>query len=476
MSQTFPIFIDNQWIGPEARRSRPILSPADGTVIADIVCATLDDADLAAAAAKRAFAEWAATPPRERGAVLGELARLVEASIEPIARQITHEQGKPLAEARAELEGVAAMFEHFAGVAESFRFHYLMNERSVTRSVDMIPIGPVLIITTWNFPVETAVVHLAPALAAGCTAVILANHDTPSSVVMLMELIEKSPLPKGAVNLIVGESAKLCTNLIRNRDISHVSYTGSVSVGRTIASECGGQIKRCTLELGGNAPAIVLPGTDVTWAAADLAQKRFWNAGQVCTAPNRIYVHRSLHDPFADEMARIAADLVVGDGMADGTQIGPLANRHRLETMKRIADDALQKGATARHQVAAPENDGNFFPPTVFSDVPDNALGMRDEIFGPIACIAPYDDLETAIDKANDCDLGLSGYVYGPDATEAANVADRLEVGSVAVNQLVTAFIDTPFGGIKSSGLGFVGGETAITEYLFPRLTAAAAT
>ncbi|MES0880834.1 aldehyde dehydrogenase family protein [Roseibium sp. SCP14] len=469
----FTPIIDNTKLEPANREKFSILNPATGQAFAEFYGATKEDADLAAEAAKRAFVEWSSTSPAARARVLDDIAARVDKHKEELAAQITLEQGKPLDEARLEMSGVVKMFEHFAEMADTMDFSFDRPGHGAERRIDMVPVGPVIVITTWNFPVETAAVHLAPALAAGCTAVVLANHDTPSSVAMLIEIVNQANLPHGSVNLVMGRSAELSEALIKHPAMRHLSYTGSVNVGRVLAAQCGAEIMRCTLELGGNAPAIVLPGSDIEAVAQELISKRFWNAGQVCTAPNRIYVNREQHDAFALAAGNYARKLEVGDGSAGETTMGPLANGERVQSMERIAADALANGATAVFNEPSPHNEGFFSPPRVFANVPDDALGMKEEIFGPIACIAPYDDLDDIIARSNACDLGLSGYVYGPDQSQADVVAARLQVGTVAVNQLTTAYIDAPFGGIKVSGLGCVGGEAAVSEYLFPRLTAA---
>ena len=475
MLETFSPFINGQPLSADGRDVRPILSPVTEEPCAQFVCATGEDAKLAVQGAMDAFGPWSVTSGAERGAVLHDIAKLVRANGEKLAQQITLEQGKTLDDARLELSGVADMFAFYGDVASTFAFRKQVDSEAARRQIDLVPVGPVIIITTWNFPVETAAVHLAPALAAGCSAVILANSDTPSSVALLMDLIAQVDLPKGCVNLLMGDSPLLSKCLIEHPATRHLSYTGSVQVGRILASQCGAQIMGTTLELGGNAPAIVLPGADVEQSVKALMGKRFWNAGQVCTAPNRVYVHDSLHDDFAKAAGDFARTLTVGPGDDPATTMAPLANRERVNTMQRIAEDAKAKGATVILDEPSAHNAGTFYAPRVFANVPDDALGMKEEIFGPIACIAPYSDLEEVIARANDCELALSGYVQGPDQEQAEAVAARLQVGSVAVNQMTTAFIDVPFGGMKISGQGSVGGESAVMEYLFPRLTAAKA-
>lgn len=471
-TQIFKPYIAGKWLDMENRDIQPIRSPASGKIRAEYAAANTEDAERAAQAAQSAFDHWRQMPALQRAQRLREIATKTRENQELLARQITLEQGKPLAEARLEISGVAEMFDYFSGIADALEPQTDQSSDGKRRIVEQVPVGPVIIITTWNFPVETAAVHLAPALAAGCTTVVLANNHTPTSVAMLVELIGQCDLPDGAVNLVMGDSVLLSQALIKHPGTRHLSYTGSVSVGRLLASQCGEQVMRATLELGGNAPAIILPGTDIEKTVDELIGKRFWNAGQVCTAPNRIFVHRSFHDAFADLAGRYARGLVLGDGCDSATTMGPLANAERVQAMQKIAANALSTGARAILNEPASQIDGHFYAPRVFSHVPDHAIGMSEEVFGPIACIAPFDDIDDIVERANNCPLGLSGYVYGPDPDEAVSIARRLQVGSVGVNQPTTAFVDTPFGGLKSSGLGAVGGATAINEYLFPQLIA----
>ncbi|KIC09601.1 hypothetical protein RA19_14870 [Leisingera sp. ANG-M1] len=471
MSAVHPLYIDGVFLAGDGREVLPVLNPATGADCAALTCATAEDAAAAAAAARRAHQAWSQRAPRDRAAALQMMAVKLLEHREPIARALTREQGKPLPEAREELDGCAAIFRFYADTAETYEFNYVV-PGGADRHIRETAKGPVLIINTWNFPVEAVVSHMAPSLAAGCASVVLANRDAPGCVAAFFQAMDELDLPPGLINLVTGRSSQLSDQLVDDPAIAHVSYTGSVSVGRALAARAGGQLKRCTLELGGNAPAIVLPGADIETAAKAYAGKRFWNAGQVCTAPNRIYVNRAQYDGFTRAVVDYAESLTVGDGIADGVDVGPMANERRSTWMAEIVADALQRGATMLTGQTRPSETGFFWKPTVLADVPEDALGMREEIFGPIACIRPYDDLDEVIARVNTCNIGLSGYVQGPDTSGALAVAQRLEVGSVGANQMVTAFIDTPFGGIKSSGLGTVGGASAMREYLFPRLVA----
>ena len=475
MTNEYPLhgsYIDGEWITGAPRDRQPVYNPATGEPCANLVCATSRDAARAAEAASRAFGGWSATSPGERAAILSDVADCVRRARDDIAPAITREMGKPLSEAETELDGVAAVFDFFADAALEMGLSDTDGSGDIRRVVDHRPVGPVLIVTTWNFPVETVATHLAPALAAGCTAVVLANETAPGCVAAFFECIASCPLPKGAVNLVMGDGPALSELLITDRAIRHVSYTGSGKVGRVLASQAAHNIKRSTLELGGNAPAVVMAGSDVEIAARAFAGKRYWNAGQVCTAPNRIFAHSSIYNDFVDAFAAYAAGLSVGDGMAPDTDMGPLANDRRTAFMNAIVTDAMERGANVVSSRSPRTAGGYFYTPTVLAGMDDNTLGMREEVFGPVGCITKFESTDEVIERANACDLGLSGYVYGPDPEEAQHLAAHLEVGSVGLNQMVTAFIDRPFGGIKGSGLGHVGGKSAIAEYVRPRLTA----
>lgn len=471
MSEPHPLFIAGRFESGAGRDTLPVIDPATGEACAALTCATAADAARAAEAAAEAHVDWSQTAPELRASLLEEIHDKLLERRDAIARDITLEQGKPLREALEELDGVCANLRYFAGVAASYPFESTVRG-DADRHIRETGKGPVLIINTWNFPVETIVSHLAPALASGCAAVVLANRDTPGGAATFFKALAELDLPAGLVNLLMGRSSELSAQLIAHPAIRHVSYTGSMEVGRRIAADAGAALKRATLELGGLAPAIVLPGANVAEAAEAFGWKRFWNAGQVCTAPNCIYVHRAGYDEFLDSVADYARRQNVGSGFDPETDMGPLANDRRPLRMRKIVTDALSHGARLVTGQTKESEAGFFWKPTVLADVGDDSLGMREEVFGPVALVQPFDDLETVIARANACDIGLSGYVYGPDTVSAMRVAQRLDVGSVGANQMVTAFIDTPFGGIKNSGLGTIGGPSALREYLFPRLVA----
>lgn len=472
MTDVINHFIAGKWRSDAAGERRAVVNPATDEQVASIACATADDVEQVTAAVQRAHPAWAAARPDRRAEVLRAIAGAVADNRDRIAAAVTRDNGKPIGEARDEIDGVVRVFGFFAEVAANMAGPATDRQGGIDRHVVAVPVGPVLIIGTWNFPVETIAVHLAPSLAAGCASIAIPNAITPSGPVEFFRALEGVGLPDGLVNLLVGNAAQCSEALIASPVMRHVSYTGSTEVGSVLAQQAAREIKRCTLELGGNAAAIVLPGTAVAAAVQAIGGKRYWNAGQVCTAPNRIYVPRGIYDEFIDELVGLASAITVGDGTDGGTNMGPLVSHQRIDHMRTITDDALERRADLLLGGRAPDRPGSFWPPTVIGNIGDDALGMQREIFGPIACVSPYDTVDEAIARANDSDLGLSAYVYGPGDEEAMRVGERLEAGAVGINQMVVAFMDAPFGGIKKSGLGFVGGPDAVTEYLRPRLLA----
>ena len=471
MTDPFALIVAGRRVTHNGQETLPVLNPATGAPCGALTCARPEDLDAAAEAAERAWRIWSMTDTAQRADLLEAMAAALEIAQDGIARQITLEQGKPLKEAREELSGAATNLRYYAGVTRAFPFHTMV-PGDADRHIFETAKGPVLIANTWNFPVETVVSHLAPALAAGCSAVVLANADTPGSVAAFFDAIKGIDMPEGLVNLVMGDSAMISRHLIAHPKIAHVSYTGSVAVGKQIAAQAGAHMKRATLELGGLAPAIVLPGSEVDEAVRAIGAKRFWNAGQVCTAPNRIYVHRSQYADFVAALATLAQAIHVGDGAAPDTDLGPLANPRRLAWMEQVVEDALSQGARLVTGQSTAGSGGFYWRPTVLADVPESAIGMRQEVFGPVALVQAYDELAQVLTAANDSLLGLSAYVYGPDTAAGLDVARALDAGSVGLNQMTTAFLDTPFGGIKESGLGTIGGPSAMREYLFPKTVA----
>jgi succinate-semialdehyde dehydrogenase/glutarate-semialdehyde dehydrogenase len=328
------------------------------------------------------------------------------------------------------------------------------------------PVGVVAALTAWNFPSILVSRKLAPALAAGCTVILKAAEETPASAVAMVRILEEAGLPPGVLNLVFGEPDQVSTRLLDSALVRKLSFTGSVPVGKLLAAKAAKHLVRCTFELGGHAPVIVLPDADPAQVAAQTCAFKFRNAGQVCITASRFFVHESIHDEVLARFVEQAKALKVGDGREEGVQMGPMANLRRIEAMGELVEDAVAKGAKLMTGGERLGNRGYFFPPTVLADVPDAARIMREEPFGPVAPFVSFAAVEEAISRANALEYGLAAYVFGQDQRAAEQVGEALEAGVVGVNVFTPMLADTPAGGVKSSGYGYEGGRAGLDAYL----------
>lgn len=471
------LLIDGQWLG-SGRHGETVVNPATGDSLGRLPHASPDDLGRAVAAAERAFGAWSATPARDRRQVLLRAARLLEERSATIARTLTLEQGKPLAEAQAELTAAIEVFEWYA--EETRRLYGRIipaRARDVTQAVHHEPIGPVAAFTPWNFPALTPARKIAGALAAGCTLVIKPSEETPATALELARACVDAGLPPGVLNVVFGAPAEISEFLVRSSPIRKITFTGSIPVGKHLAQLAASNgLKRCTLELGGHAPVLVFDDADIERAAQVSAAGRFRNAGQVCVAPSRFYVQRSVAERFAAEMAKAAQALVLGNGLDTATTMGPLANPRRLAAMKHYVQDALQAGGRLETGGREPDRPGFFFEPTVLSGMPDHAAAMRDETFGPIAPVTAFDTLDEALARANGLPYGLAAYAFTESPRTAAAVSRGLSAGMVGINHLAISIAEAPFGGVRESGYGSEGGTEGLSAYLTPKFVTQLAT
>lgn len=453
-----------RWTDAAARID--VFNPANGERIGSVPKLTAADVQAAVAAAKVAFASWRATLPRERGELLMAWRRLMLERLEALAALITLEQGKPLADARAEIEYGAEFVRWFAEEAsriygEVIPSHLPSRKMLVQRE----PLGVVALVTPWNFPSAMLTRKAAAALAAGCTVISAPANETPFSALALAALAEAAGFPPGAFSVITGAPAEIVGELCRNPFVRGVSFTGSTRVGRLIAAQCAPTVKRVSLELGGHAPILVFADADVPHAAAAAVAAKYQTSGQDCLAANRIYVERPVYETFVAEFARRAAALKTADGFAPGAELGPLINESALRKSLLHVEDALAKGArlvTGGHPHPAGPL---FFEPTVLADVNCQMAITREETFGPVAAILPFDREEEVLAAANDTEYGLMAYVFTRDLSRAHRVSDSLEYGMVAVNTARLTGAPIPFGGVKQSGLGREGSRHGIHEF-----------
>ena len=461
------LLIAGQWCDAASGKTIDVVNPATGQVIGRVAHAGIPDLDRALAAAQRGFEDWRKVPANERATTMRKAAGLVRERASDIARLLTQEQGKPVGEARIEVMAAADIIEWFADEGRRVYGRIVPSRNLAAQQLVMKePVGPVAAFTPWNFPVNQVVRKLAAALASGCSFLVKAPEETPASPAALLQACVDAGVPAGTVGLVFGTPSEISTYLIAHPIIRKVTFTGSTPVGKQLAAMAGAHMKRATMELGGHAPVIVAADADVELAVRASAGAKFRNAGQVCISPTRFLVHNSLRDEFARAMVKHAQSLKLGDGLADGTTLGPLANPRRLTAMAHLLADAQAKGAKLATGGDRVGSSGNFFAPTVLTDVPLNAELFNSEPFGPVAAIRGFDTLEEAIAEANRLPYGLASYAFTQSIKSAHMLAQQLEVGMLWINQPAAPSPEMPFGGVKDSGYGSEGGPEAMEAYL----------
>ncbi len=465
------LFIDGEWRDADDGQSLAIQNPATGLEIGRVAHAGRRDLDLALSAAQRGFETWRDFMPAQRSKIMRTAAALLRERADHIATLLTQEQGKPLAEARGETLAAADIIEWFA--EEGFRVYgRLVPHRSnpaIRQMVVKDPVGPVAAFTPWNFPINQIVRKIGAGLAAGCSMVVKAPEETPGSPAALIRAFQDAGLPEGVLGLVFGDPAEISEYLIASPIIRKITFTGSTPVGKLLASMAGQHMKRVSMELGGHAPVIVCADADVALAVKSAGAAKFRNAGQVCISPTRFLVHNSVKQEFAAALADLARGLKVGDGLAEGTQMGPLANPRRLAAMAEFQQNAVERGATVLAGGDRIGEAGNFWAPTVLTDVPLDTRLFNEEPFGPVAGIRGFDRLEEAIEEANRLSYGLAAYAFTNSLVNADLLARRVETGMLWVNTPAAGTAELPFGGLKDSGYGTEGGPEALEAYLNTR-------
>ncbi|MBW4092706.1 MAG: NAD-dependent succinate-semialdehyde dehydrogenase [Proteobacteria bacterium] len=461
------LLIDGAWTQSESGRSLPVVNPASGETNGTVAHAGRADLDRALAAADKGFHVWRRMSAYDRSKLMRKAADLLRERADSIARLMTLEQGKPLAEAKGETLAGADVIDWFAEEARRAYGRVVpARAEGIYQLVLKEPVGPVAAFTPWNFPINQVVRKLSAALAAGCSIIVKAPEETPASPAELIRCFVDAGVPAGVVNLVYGVPAEISEYLIPHPVIRKISFTGSTAIGKQLAALAGAHMKRATMELGGHAPAIVFDDADIETAVKILAPSKLRNAGQVCISPTRFLVQEPVYDAFVEQFtARIAA-AKVGDGLEAGTTMGPLANPRRITAMESFIGDAVQRGATLRTGGNRIGNKGNFFEPTVLTDVPADARIMHEEPFGPVAVISRFRTFDDAVTEANRLPFGLASYAYTRSARTANAIAAAVEAGMMSINHHGLALPEVPFGGVKDSGYGSEGGLEAIEAYL----------
>jgi succinate-semialdehyde dehydrogenase/glutarate-semialdehyde dehydrogenase len=469
------LFIDGAWCAAASGRTTPVMNPATGKQVGTFAHAERADLDRALEAAQKGFAVWRKTSAFERSKIMRKAANLLRERAELIAPLMTQEQGKTLPEAKAEALAGADIIDWFAEEARR-TYGRVIPARSegVYQLVIKEPVGPVAAFTPWNFPINQIVRKLSAALAAGCSIIVKAPEETPASPAELIRAYADAGVPAGVVNLVYGDPAEISSYLIPHPVIRKMSFTGSTVVGKQLAALAGQHMKRVTMELGGHAPVIIFDDADIDVAAKTMAASKYRNAGQVCVSPTRFLVQEGVYNQFVDKFVDATKMLKVGNGMEASSTMGALANPRRSAAMEVNVEDAQKHGGKVRtggHRIG---KEGNFFEPTVITELENSAKAMNDEPFGPVAVINPFKGFDDAVKEANRLPFGLAAYAWTRSAKTANAIASQVETGMMTINHLGLALPEVPFGGVKDSGYGSEGGTEAIEAYLNPKFVSQA--
>jgi len=462
------LFIGGRWRDATGGGTFAVEDPATGEVVAHVADATVEDGTAALDAAVAAQAEWARSAPRDRGEILRRAFEIVTGRSEELAQVMTLEMGKPLSESRAEIAYGAEFLRWFSEEAVRIAGRYSVAPNGATRLLTLKqPVGPVLAITPWNFPLAMGTRKIAPAIAAGCTIVVKPAGLTPLTMLWLADVLREAGLPDGVLNVVTTTSTGTVMGpLIADPRLRKLTFTGSTEVGRSLVEQSAQGLLRVSMELGGNAPFLVFDDADLDAAVDGAMLAKMRNVGEACTAANRFIVHASVAEEFGRRLAERMGAMTVGPGLDDGVEVGPLVEEKQRDKVAELVDDAVGKGATVLVGGQVPDGPGWFYPPTVLTDVPLDAQVRTEEIFGPVAPIFTFTEEADAIAMANDTEYGLVAYAFTRDYARVVRVYEGLETGMVGINQGIVSNPAAPFGGVKASGFGREGGTEGIEEYL----------
>ena len=459
------MLIDGEWTAGSGA-ALPVVDPATQDVLGELPTATTADLDRALEASARGFETWRCTTALERQGVMEGAARFLEERADEIARNLTLDQGKPLAEARAEVGFVIGVMRWYAEEGKRMYGRIVPSRVPALRQMVMKePIGPALAFVAWNFPGTNVIRKVAGALGAGCSLIIKPSEETPSTAIAIGRALQDAGLPAGVLNIVFGKPAEVSSHLLASPIAKKVSFTGSVPVGKLLARQAADTLKRCTMELGGHAPVLVFADADIERAAKQSVASKFRNAGQVCVSPTRFLVEERALEQFTEAFVRETETLKVGNGLEKGVQMGPLVAERRIPVMEDFIQDAVDRGASVLTGGERIGNQGFFFAPTVLGGVSDDARIMNEEPFGPVAPIASFGDRDEAIERANRLPFGLAAYAFSRDADTIRTLGDRIEAGLVGINSFAVSTPETPFGGIDESGYGSEGGIEGLDAF-----------
>ncbi|SFE50565.1 NAD-dependent succinate-semialdehyde dehydrogenase [Alteribacillus iranensis] len=463
------LYINGEWTEGINKEKMEVINPATGELVQETARASEEDTEQAIEAASAAFPAWKKTPAKERGAYILKAANIMRERLDEIAETLTKEMGKPLNEAKGEVNQSIEYFEWFA--EEGKRLYGEIIPASVNSKRLMVvkdPVGVVAAITPWNFPAAMIARKVAPALAAGCPIIVKPASATPLSAMKIVDAFHEAGLPKGVLNLVIGSASKTAGPMMKSPEVRKVTFTGSTEVGKVLIEQSAATVKKMSMELGGHAPFIVFEDADLDKAAEAVVGSKFRNAGQTCICTNRVYVQESVKDAFIEKFAAKVSDLKIGNGLEEGVEIGPLIEPSALDKVEEHIQDAVQKGGkieTGGNRVAGQKSD-QFFEPTVISNANDEMLITTEETFGPVAPVYTFKTEEEAIKRANHKEYGLAAYCFTNDLSRSHRIMDDLEYGIVGINDPIPTTVQAPFGGVKESGMGREGGRQGIEEFV----------
>jgi succinate-semialdehyde dehydrogenase/glutarate-semialdehyde dehydrogenase len=462
------LFIGGTWREAASGARIEVIDPADGSVLTDVADASTEEAVEALDAAVAAQADWARTPPRDRGEILRRAFDLLTARADDVAHLMSLEMGKPVAEAKGEVAYGSEFFRWYSEEAVRIHGRWMQAPAGGSRLLTVRkPVGPCLFITPWNFPLAMGTRKIGPAIAAGCTMVVKPASQTPLTMLALAAILEEVGLPPGVLNVVTTSSTgELSTALQSDDRLRKVSFTGSTAVGRTLVAQSADQLQRLSMELGGNAPFLVFEDADLDAAVEGAMVAKMRNMGEACTSANRFLVHASVATEFGERLGERMGGLRLGRGQDEGVDVGPLIDEKALDGVTRLVADAVDDGARVVTGGSAPDGPGFFYSPTVLVDVPPGSAINTQEIFGPVAPITTFETEAEAIERANATEYGLASYVYTRDLARTIRLAESLDFGMVGVNTGLVSNPAAPFGGMKASGFGREGGFEGIEEYL----------
>ncbi|KKW91438.1 NAD-dependent succinate-semialdehyde dehydrogenase [Sphingobium chungbukense] len=461
------LLIGEVWVPATSGKRIDILNPATETVLTSVADASSAEGRAAVDAAAAASAAWAATAPRKRADILLACFHAMMAEQEWLAQLIALENGKALSDARGEVAYAAEFFRWYAEEAVRINGELAVSPSGANRiMVQYQPIGIALLITPWNFPAAMATRKIAPALAAGCTCILKPAEETPLTALAVAEIMRRAGVPAGVVNVVnASDPGPLCNDILHDPRVRKLSFTGSTEVGRILLRQAADQVISSSMELGGNAPFLVLDDANIDEAIEGAMIAKMRNAGEACTAANRFYVQRGIHDAFVAKLVERMGAMKIGPGIEGATQCGAMINRRAIEKIEHLVADAVRRGAQVKLGGKAPAGVGFFYPPSVIANVQPGSEILTTEVFGPVAAVIPFDDPGEAVALANATEYGLAAYVYTDDLKRGLQMAERIEAGMVAINRGLVSDAAAPFGGVKQSGLGREGGHHGLLEY-----------